>query len=210
MIPPSLDHLPFMMGGADVSVTFEQQIPLSGIRRSRRAAALAAIDRLRAEANRTALDVGMQAANAFLMLQERRRTQSLVAEQVGFARDVVNAANARYSSGTAPQSDVLRAEVEVARLDALARSLVSDVRGAERCSTRPLLSTPSGRYRRSPPSPSHSRRRPPDRLNSSIKASSDQESTLFAANTLASPPAAFTSVFSHSKSSRALGLSGKT
>ena len=29
---------------------------------------------------------------------------------------VVNAANARYASGTAPQSDVLRAEVEVARL----------------------------------------------------------------------------------------------
>ena len=34
MISPSLDHLPFMLGGADVSVTIEQQIPLSGIRRS--------------------------------------------------------------------------------------------------------------------------------------------------------------------------------
>ncbi len=131
MISPSLDHLPFMLGGADVSVTLEQQIPLSGIRRSRRAGALADIDRLRAEANRTTLDVGIQAANAFLMLQERRRAQALVAEQVGFARDVVTAANARYSSGTAPQSDVLRAEVEVARLDAFARALVSEVRGAE-------------------------------------------------------------------------------
>ena len=95
------------------------------------AGALADIDRLRAEANRTTLDVGIQAANAFLMLQERRRTQALVAEQIGFARDVVTAANARYSSGTAPQSDVLRAEVEVARLDAFARALVSEVRGAE-------------------------------------------------------------------------------
>ena len=113
MISPSLDHLPFMLGGADVSVTIEQQIPLSGIRRSRRTAALADVDRLRAEANRTTLDVGIQAANAFLMLQERRRTQALVAEQIGFARDVVTAANARYSSGTAPQSDVLRAEVEM-------------------------------------------------------------------------------------------------
>ena len=131
MISPSLDHLPFMLGGADVSVTLEQQIPLSGIRRSRRAGALADIDRLRAEADRTTLDVGIQAATAFLMLQERRRTQALVAEQVGFARDVVTASNARYSSGTAPQSDVLRAEVEVARLDAFARSLVSEVRGAE-------------------------------------------------------------------------------
>src|SRR5688572_16997029 len=131
MISPSLDHLPFMLGGADVSFTIEQQIPLSGIRRSRRTAALADVDRLRAEANRVTLDVGVQAANAFLMLQERRRTQALIAEQTGFARDVVNAANARYSSGYAPQSDVLRAEVELARLGALARGLVSEVRGAE-------------------------------------------------------------------------------
>jgi outer membrane protein TolC len=75
--------------------------------------------------------VGLQAATAFLMLQERRRTQALLSEQVAFARDVVAAANARYASGTAPQSDVLRAEVEVARLEALAHSLVSEVRGGE-------------------------------------------------------------------------------
>jgi len=131
MISPSLDHLPFMLGGADVSVTIEQQIPLSGIRGHKRASALADLDRLRAEATRTTLDVGIQAANAFLMLQERRRTAVLVDEQIAFARDVVNAANARYASGTAPQSDVLRAEVEVARLEALARALVSEVRGAE-------------------------------------------------------------------------------
>ena len=75
MIAPSLDHLPFMLGGADVSFTIEQQIPLSGIRQHRRAAALADTDRLRADASRTSLDVGIQAANAFLMVQERRRTE---------------------------------------------------------------------------------------------------------------------------------------
>src|ERR671913_1025033 len=90
-----------------------------------------ALDRLRADANRTTLDVGIDAANAYLMLQERRRTTALVDEQIAFARDVVNAANARYASGTAPQSDVLRAEVEVARLESLARALVGQVRGAE-------------------------------------------------------------------------------
>jgi cobalt-zinc-cadmium efflux system outer membrane protein len=131
MISPSLDHLPFMLEGADVSVTVEQRIPLSGLRGHRRASALADVDRLRADARRTVLDVGVQAANAFLMLQERRRTSALVDEQLTFARDVVIAANARYASGTAPQSDVLRAEVEVARLEALARALVSEVRGAE-------------------------------------------------------------------------------
>jgi len=131
MFAPSLDHLPFMLGGADVSFTYEQQIPLSGIRGHRRASALADVDRLRAEGNRTSLDVGIQAANAFLMLQERRRIEALVIEQLAFARDVVAAADARYASGTAPQSDVLRAEVEVARLQAVSRSLVSEVRGAE-------------------------------------------------------------------------------
>lgn len=131
MLSPSLDHLPFMLGGADVSFTIEQRIPLSGIRGHRRASALADLERLRADASRTTLDVGIQAANAFLMLQERRRTAALVTEQIAFARDVVNAANARYASGTAPQSDVLRAEVEVARLEAFAKALVGDVRGAE-------------------------------------------------------------------------------
>lgn len=130
MVSPSLDHLPFMWGGVDVSVTIEQQLPLSGIRGHRRAAALADIDRLRAETTRTGLDVGLQAATAFLMLQERQRTQALLLEQLAFARDVVTAATARYAAGSAPQSDVLRAEVEVARFEALTRSIVSDVRGA--------------------------------------------------------------------------------
>lgn len=131
MISPAIDHLPFMLGGADVSATIEQRIPLSGIRGHRRASALADLDRLRADVNRTTLDVGVQAANAFLMLQERRRTTALVAEQIGFARDVVSAANARYAGGTAPQADVLRAEVEVARLEAFAKALAAEVRGAE-------------------------------------------------------------------------------
>jgi outer membrane protein TolC len=131
MISPSLDHLPFMMNGADSSVTIEQQIPLSGIRGNRRASALADVERLRAGANTVALDIGAGAATAFLMLQERRRMAALVSEQLTFARGVVTAANARYASATAPQSDVLRAEVEVARLEARAKALVSEVRGAE-------------------------------------------------------------------------------
>ena len=131
MIAPSLDHLPFMGGGADVSLTVEQQIPLSGIRGHRRASAVAAVDRLRADVDRTRLDVGVEAANAFLMLQEQRRVAALVDQQIGFARDVVQAANARYGGGTSPQADVLRAEVEVARLDAVAKTLVGEVRSAE-------------------------------------------------------------------------------
>ncbi|MGE0447037.1 MAG: TolC family protein [Vicinamibacterales bacterium] len=131
MVSPALDHLPFMWGGANWSATIEQQIPVSGIRRHRRASAVADLERLRADTGRAGLDVGLQAATAFLMLQERRRTQALLEEQRAFARDVVTAANARYSAGTAPQSDVLRAEVEVARLESQARALDGEVRGAE-------------------------------------------------------------------------------
>jgi cobalt-zinc-cadmium efflux system outer membrane protein len=131
MISPSLDHLPFMLGGADVSVTVEQTIPLSSVRSHRRAAALADVDRLRAQARRTTLDVGWDAARAFLMLQERRRTAALIGEQQVLARDVVTAASARYASGSAPQSDVLRAEVELARLGAAARAIEGELRAAE-------------------------------------------------------------------------------
>ena len=131
MISPAIDHLPFMLNGADVSVTIEQRIPLSGLRGHRRASALADVDRLRAETTRTALDVSLEAASAFLMLHERRRTIDLLNEQLTFARDVVTAANARYAGGNAPQSDVLRAEVEVARLSATLAALGGQGRAAE-------------------------------------------------------------------------------
>lgn len=131
MLSPSLDHAPFMGGGADFSVTIEQQFPLSKIRQHRRDAANADVLRRRAEVSRAHLDVRAEAINSFLMLQERRRMQTLIDEQLNFARDVVTAANARYASAVAPQSDVLRAEVELARLRAQARSAVGEVRSAE-------------------------------------------------------------------------------
>ena len=131
MIAPAINHKPFMMSGADISLTIEQQFPLSGIRGHRRASALADLARITADADRTTLDVGLQAANAFLMLQERRRTAALLVEQTAFAREVVTAANARYANGTTPQADVLRAELEVARLDASSRAIVAEVRAAE-------------------------------------------------------------------------------
>jgi hypothetical protein len=109
MLSPSLDHLPFMLNGADVSVTIEQQIPLSGIRGHRRASALADVDRLRAETRRTTLEVSVEAANAYLMLQERRRTAALVTEQIAFARALVGevrGAEAMLNTSLAIDADV--------------------------------------------------------------------------------------------------------
>ena len=131
MISPSLDHLPFMFNGADVSFTIEQRIPLSPLRQHRRESALADLERLRAETNKTTLDVGLEAATAFLMLHERRRMTDLLREQLAFARDVVNAADARYAGATGAQSDVLRAEVEVARIEAQLAQAAGDIRAAE-------------------------------------------------------------------------------
>jgi outer membrane protein TolC len=140
MVSVSFDHIPFMGGGADWSVTVEQRVPLSSVRTNRRASAVADLQRLRAEAGRTELDVHLEAVTAFLMLYERRRMGALLATQVELAEQVVAAANARYASGNAPQSDVLRGEVEVARLRSVAQAIVGEVRAAEA-----MLNTSIGR-----------------------------------------------------------------
>ena len=143
MVSASIDHLPFMFNGADVSFAVEQRVPLSGIRAHRRAVARADIDRFRAEVGRAQLDVALQAGVAFLMLQERRRTAELLQAQLASARDVVAAANARYGAAVAPQSDVLIAEVEVARLMAEAASLAQEIRAAEAMLNASLALDPS-------------------------------------------------------------------
>lgn len=143
MVSASIDHLPFMFEGADVSFAVEQRFPLSGIRGHRRAAARADVDRFRADVARAALDVRLEAAAAFLMLQERKRTFDLLQTQLASARDVVTAASARYAAATAPQSDVLIAEVEVARLMAQASSLAGEIRAAEAMLNASLALDPS-------------------------------------------------------------------
>ena len=131
MIAPTIDHKPFGMPGMDYSLAFEQRFPISHVRRHRRQSALAEVLRSRAEADQVRLGVGVEAANAFLMLHERRRTADLLRENLGFARDIVAAANVRYAGGSAPQSDVLRAEVEVAKLEASLKSSAGEISAAE-------------------------------------------------------------------------------
>ncbi len=145
MVSASLDHLPFMLHGADVSLSVEQRFPLSGVLGNRRRAAEAESLRFGAEADRIALDVELQAANAFLMLQERRQTARILEEQRTLAQDFVRAATARYAAGTGVQADVLRAEIEVARFDGALRSIAAEVRAAEA-----MLGTSLGRSATAP------------------------------------------------------------
>jgi outer membrane protein, heavy metal efflux system len=145
MVFHSIDHLPFALDGVDFSFSVEQQFPLSRIRGHRGRAAQSEAERLRADAQRVELVVELDAAGAFLMLQERRETARVLAEQRALAQDFVTSALARFSAGTGEQADVLRAQIEVARLDGALRAIASEVHAAEA-----MLNTSLGRPSNAP------------------------------------------------------------
>ena len=130
-ISPSIDHLPFMLGGADVSLVVELQFPLSGIRGHRRRAAEAEARGWAADADRVRLEVELEAASAFVMLREERQMTAFLGEQQALAGELVAAATARYGAGKGTQAEVLRAEIEVARLAGEVTAKVAEVRAAE-------------------------------------------------------------------------------
>lgn len=131
MVSPQIDHLPYQLGGVNCSISVEQRFPLPSVRRNREKVALAEIDRSQADVGRTALDVELEALNAYFMLHERREMARIVREQLTLSRQVVSAANARYAGGTGTQSEVLRAEVEVARLEAITAAFQGEIAAAE-------------------------------------------------------------------------------
>ncbi len=161
MLSPSIDHFPFkemdtgtaMQATPDMnagtpsatpnqpaegsgrrfnwSIGVEQKFPLSRLLSHRRRAAEADVVKESAAAEKTALDVELEASKAFFMVQERRRMGPILEQQIELAGQLKDAASARYASGTGNQSEVLRAEVEIARLEALQRALGSEIRSAE-------------------------------------------------------------------------------
>jgi cobalt-zinc-cadmium efflux system outer membrane protein len=130
-LSPSIDHLPFRLDGANVSLTFQQRFPLSGVLGQRDNAAKAQWRRAQSEVERVELDIELDAAGAFLMLQERRQRAAIVDEQRALAQQFVQTAAVRYAAGTGPEADGLRAEIEVARLESAVRSLVAEIRASE-------------------------------------------------------------------------------
>jgi outer membrane protein, heavy metal efflux system len=144
MISPSIDHYPFDMpreagemgeaGGGqryDWSISVEQRFPLSGVRGHRRDAARADAQRAKALAANTQLDIALDAQRGFFMLLERRRMRTVLAEQEVLAQQLVEASSARYSSGNGSQAEVLRAEVEAARVRGAQQALMAQTRAAE-------------------------------------------------------------------------------
>lgn len=158
MLSPAIDHLPFnpmsaeppmgeaapMSGGSaaeppdtsgpqrlDWSVGIEQSFPLSRVRAHRRLAAEADVAREMANADKTSLDIRLAVADAFYMLQERRRMRPIVIEQIALARQFAGAARSRYAASKGGQAEVLRAEVEISRLQSRERVLGAEIRAAE-------------------------------------------------------------------------------
>jgi len=129
-----------MLGGADVSLAVEQQFPLSRIRGHRARAAEAEARGWAADADRVRLEVELEAATAFVMLREERKMSSILGEQQSLAAEFVRAATARYGAGKGTQAEVLRAEIEVARLAGEATANGAEIRAAEA-----MLNTSLGR-----------------------------------------------------------------
>ena len=139
----SIDHLPFMGGGADVSFALEQRFPLSGIRRNRSRAAEATAQRELALVDRTGLDVELEAASAFWMLAELRERAKILDDQRALADQMAAAATARFSTNAGIQADVLRAQLEVDRLAGEQQAIVAELRGAEAMLNTSLARSPT-------------------------------------------------------------------
>jgi outer membrane protein TolC len=140
VIAPSIDHKPVdPMMKTDRSITFEQSFPLSRIRSHRRRAAEADVDRYVGEGARTALKIEAEVAQAFFMLNEKRKVAEILVQQADLASTLVKLAAARHGIGAATQADVLRMEIEEARL----RSRLV-VAGAEARSAEAMFNTAMG------------------------------------------------------------------
>lgn len=133
MISPSIDHWPFGMSNADVSLGIEQRFPISRILGQQKQNARIQTRIAQLEAFRTILDVQVNAANAFLMLYELREMKLILEKQKDLIEEIVASVNARYRSGskTSTQADVIRSEVEFARINTQFKSLQSEIKASE-------------------------------------------------------------------------------
>ncbi|MBM3270203.1 MAG: TolC family protein [Candidatus Sericytochromatia bacterium] len=109
---PSLGRDP----GTELSLGLAQTIPFPGKARLRGEAAAAGVDRARADLAQARRDVVRQVKEAWYDLYDTRRALEINAETRALLARAAEAAAARYRVGKVSQGDVLRAEVEGARM----------------------------------------------------------------------------------------------
>ncbi len=131
MVMVSADHIPFSGMGLDGSVLVQQDFPLSGVLGARRRAAEAGAQESRLRVTEATLDVELDALRAFFMLAGARRLVQVFDGQIAAARQLREAAVARYGTGRGLQADVLRAETEISRWSARRASLDGTIQSSE-------------------------------------------------------------------------------
>ncbi|HVY44873.1 MAG TPA: TolC family protein [Minicystis sp.] len=130
MVMVSLDHLPFKLDGADVSLAVQQDFPLSGVLGARGRAAEAEARATVADARTVSLNVEYEALKAYLMLVELQRMSSIVDEQFAVAQQIEAATRARLSGAEGAAVDVVRARLDVVRLGGERRAIAAELRSA--------------------------------------------------------------------------------
>lgn len=131
ILSPAIDHKPVdPMMRSDKSITLEQSFPLSHIRQHKRRAAEADIEKYQAEISKTALKINAEVAQSFFMLHERRKLRDILEQQVTLAAQLSKLVATRHGTGSATQSDVLRLEMEEARLRGRLAVVTADTHSA--------------------------------------------------------------------------------
>ena len=130
MIMTRIDHLPFSGIGINVSLMVQEEFPMSGILGDRKRAAQAEARAATAEARTVELDVEYQALAAYLMLAELQRMAAIFDEQIAVAKQVASATEIELSVGQAVAADVIRAALEVARLEGERSAIDGDIASA--------------------------------------------------------------------------------
>lgn len=95
---------------------FSQTVPAGGKRELRYEIAHYGIDIAEAELEARKLDVAAQVRTTFYELLRNRDELRLHEEQIALARQAVASARIRYTAGSAPQHDVLKAQIAVTKL----------------------------------------------------------------------------------------------
>ena len=130
MVMVGVDHLPFKLMGINASIQIQQDFPFSGVLGKRAGAAEADARAFAADALTVKLDVEYQALASYLMLVELQRVSTILDELIPISKQVVVVTEARLGAAASAAADVVRAQLDVARLEGERETLDAELKGA--------------------------------------------------------------------------------